>query len=185
MKNLKALMEKRDELKQKMEDLVKAADTEKRAMSEEETATFDAAEREIRAIDETVEREERARRIDQKAVPSDKEERAAADERAFADYILGRSSELRTGEQNMSMDNNGAIIPTTLPTALSGRSRTAAPFWSEPLSTTSRAPSRCRYGARPTPLTTLLWDIRPSLPILLPIPVSSPRWIWAGIWPGR
>lgn len=114
MKNLKALMEKRDELKQKMEDLVKAADTEKRAMSEEETATFDAAEREIRAIDETVEREERARRIDQKAVPSDKEERAAADERAFADYILGRSSELRTGEQNMSMDNNGAIIPTTI-----------------------------------------------------------------------
>lgn len=114
MKNLKALMEKRDELKQKMEDLVQAADTEKRAMSEEETAAFDAAEREIRAIDETVEREERARRIDQKAVPSDKEERAAADERAFADYILGRSSELRTGEQNMSMDNNGAIIPTTI-----------------------------------------------------------------------
>ena len=114
MKNLKALMEKRDELKQKMEDLVKAADTEKRAMSEEETATFDAAEREIRAIDETVEREERACRIDQKAVPSDKEERAAADERAFADYILGRSSELRTGEQNMSMDNNGAISPTTI-----------------------------------------------------------------------
>ncbi len=114
MKNLKALMEKRDELKQKMEDLVQAADTEKRAMSEEETAAFDAAEREIRAIDETVEREERARRIDQKAVPSDKEERAAADERAFADYILGRSSELRAGEQNMSMDNNGAIIPTTI-----------------------------------------------------------------------
>lgn len=114
MKNLKALMEKRDELKQKMEDLVQAADTEKRAMSEEETAAFDAAEREIRAIDETVEREERARRIDQKAVPSDKEERAAADERAFSDYILGRSSELRAGEQNMSMDNNGAIIPTTI-----------------------------------------------------------------------
>lgn len=114
MKNLKALMEKRDELKQKMEDLVQAADTEKRAMSEEETAEFDAAEREIRAIDETVEREERARRIDQKAVPSDKEERAAAEERAFADYILGRSAELRAGEQNMSMNNNSAIIPTTI-----------------------------------------------------------------------
>lgn len=114
MNNLKALMEKRDELKQNMDALVGAADTEKRALSEEEAAAFDAAEREIRAIDETVEREERARRIDRKAVPSDKEERAAAEERAFADYILGRSSELRAGEQNMSMANNGAIIPTTI-----------------------------------------------------------------------
>ncbi len=114
MNNLKALMEKRDELRQSMDALVGTADTEKRAMSEEEAAAFDAAEQEIRAIDETVERQERARRIDRKAVPSDREERAAAEEQAFVDYILGRSSELRAGEQNMSMANNGAIIPTTI-----------------------------------------------------------------------
>lgn len=114
MNNLKALMEKRDELRQNMDALVGAADAEKRAMSGEEAAAFDAAEREIRAIDETVERQERARRLDRRAVPSDGEERAAAEERAFADYILGRSSELRAGEQNMSMANNGAIIPTTI-----------------------------------------------------------------------
>ena len=114
MNNLKALMEKRDELRQSMDALVGTADTEKRAMSEEEAAAFDAAEREIRAIDETVERQERVRRIDRKAVPTDKEERAAAEEQAFVDYILGRSSELRAGEQNMSMANNGAIIPTTI-----------------------------------------------------------------------
>lgn len=60
MTNLKALMEKRAELQQRMEALVSTADTETRAMTDEETAQFDAAEKEIRAIDETVEREERA-----------------------------------------------------------------------------------------------------------------------------
>ena len=53
MKNMKALMERRAELQQTMDQLVSAADTETRAMTEEETAQFDAAESEIRAIDET------------------------------------------------------------------------------------------------------------------------------------
>ena len=114
MKNLKALMEKRAELQQKMDSLLNAADTENRAMSEEETAEFDAAEAEIRAIDETIAREERARGIDRNPAPSGEEERAAAEEQEFADYILGKVSEMRAGEQNMTMGNNGAIIPTTI-----------------------------------------------------------------------
>ena len=114
MKNMKALMERRAELQQTMDQLVSAADTETRAMTEEETAQFDAAESEIRAIDETIEREERARKIENKPAATDTEERAEAEERAFADYILGKASELRAGEQNMTMANNGAIIPVTI-----------------------------------------------------------------------
>lgn len=114
MTNLKALMEKRAELQQRMDALVSTADTETRAMTDEETAQFDAAEKEIRAIDETVEREERARRVERKPVPAETENRAAAEERAFADYVLGKTSELRAGEQNVDMANNGAIIPTTI-----------------------------------------------------------------------
>ncbi len=114
MTNLKALMEKRAELQQRMDALVSTADTETRAMTDEETAQFDAAEKEIRAIDETVEREERARRMERKPVPAEAENRAAAEERAFADYVLGKVSELRAGEQNVDMANNGAIIPTTI-----------------------------------------------------------------------
>lgn len=114
MTNLKALMEKRAELQQRMDALVSTADTETRAMTDEETAQFDAAEKEIRAIDETVEREERARRMERKPVPAEAENRAAAEERAFADYVLGKTSELRAGEQNVDMANNGAIIPTTI-----------------------------------------------------------------------
>ena len=114
MNNLKALMEKRDELKKDMENLVGKADAEARAMSDEETAAFDAAEQEIRAIDETIARQERASRLDSRSIPTASEERAAEEEQVFADYILGRVSEMRAGEQNVTMANNGAIIPTTI-----------------------------------------------------------------------
>lgn len=114
MTNLKALMERREELRQNMETLVNTADTECRAMTEEETAQFDAAESEIRAIDATIEREERTRGVSNLPAPTDAEERAAAEESAFVDYVLGRASELRAGEQNLTMANNGAIIPTSI-----------------------------------------------------------------------
>lgn len=114
MTNMKALMERRAELQQQMDNLVSTADIEKRAMSDEEAAQFDAAEKEIRAIDDTISREERARRIEKKTIPTDAEERAEAEEKAFADYVMGKVSELRAGEQNMDMANNGAIIPTTI-----------------------------------------------------------------------
>lgn len=114
MNNLKALMERRDELKQKMDSLVQTADVEKRAMSEDEVSAFDEAEKEIRAIDETIVREDRARDLGKQPVPCGEEDRAASEEKEFADYILGKVSELRAGEQNMTMANNGAIIPTTI-----------------------------------------------------------------------
>lgn len=115
--NLKALIEKRAELKAAMEALVGKADTENRAMSEEEAAQFDAAEAEIRAIDQTLDRAQRARNVMDVETPNSPdsvEERAAAEEKAFADYVLGRVVELRAGEQNMTMGNNGAIIPTSI-----------------------------------------------------------------------
>lgn len=114
MTNLKALMERREELRQNMETLVNTADTECRAMTEEETAQFDAVESEIRAIDATIEREERTRGVSNLPAPTDAEERAAAEESAFVDYVMGHVSELRAGEQNLTMANNGAIIPTSI-----------------------------------------------------------------------
>lgn len=109
MNNLKALMEKRDELQQKMDSLVSKADQETRAMAEEEVAEFDAAEKEIRAIDETIARDERARSTEKKTIPTATEEGAAVEEKEFADYVMGKITEMRAGEQNMTMSNNGAI----------------------------------------------------------------------------
>lgn len=114
MKNLKALLEKRAEYQQTMDSLVNTADTENRAMTEEEVAQFDAAEKELRAIDETIAREERARSITKKTAPTTEEERAAAEEQEFADYVMGKIGEMRAGEQNVTMANNSAIIPTSI-----------------------------------------------------------------------
>lgn len=111
--NLKALMEKREELQGVMDALVSTADTEERAMTEEETEKFDKAEKEIRAIDETIARADRVRKLE-KPEPSAEGNTEDAEERAFANYVLGRASELRAGEQNMTMSNNGAIIPTSI-----------------------------------------------------------------------
>lgn len=115
MENMKALMEKRAEKQQIMDNLVKTADTETRAMNETEVADFDAAEKEVRAIDDTIAREERARNIEKKEYKDPTtEDRAAEDEKNFADYVMGKVSELRAGEQNVTTGNNGAIIPTTI-----------------------------------------------------------------------
>lgn len=111
--NLKGLNEQRADLQSQMEAAVSAAKTENRAMTEDEINQFDSCENEIRAIDETVARIDRSRKFDNPEVVAT-EDRAAADETAFADYVLGKVSELRAGEQNMTMSNNGAIIPTSI-----------------------------------------------------------------------
>lgn len=112
MTNLKALMEKRAEQQAIMDKLVSGADQETRAMTEDEVAQFDAAEKEIRAIDETIAREERARKIDYKAAPI--EERAeAAEERAFVNFLRDTVSENRA-DAPMTFGANGAVVPTTI-----------------------------------------------------------------------
>lgn len=111
---LKALRERRDEQQQIMDNLVNVAETENRAMTDEEMSQFDAAEAEIRAIDATIEREERARNVLRDPAPPETEDRAVSEEKEFADYVMGKVTEMRAGEQNMTMANNGAIIPSTI-----------------------------------------------------------------------
>lgn len=109
--NLKALMERRAELQEQMTALLSTAETEKRAMTEEEAAQFDALENDVKAIDETIAREERARALDRPAAKQ-QQETEDMERRAFEEYV--RTGEVRTGEQNLSMGNNGAIIPVSI-----------------------------------------------------------------------
>lgn len=110
---LKKLMEQRAELQKSLDAVLSAAKTEERAMNAEETAEFDRIENEIKAIDTTIKAEERARNIGSIQIPEVKT-KEEMEERAFADYVTGKVTELRAGEQNISMANNGAIIPTTI-----------------------------------------------------------------------
>lgn len=126
MNKWKKLLEKREQNLAEMELLTTTAETETRALTEEEQARMAELEREIRAIDATIEAGEKTRKLDkseaeeraekktdESAEPT-AEERAESDERVFADYIRGVVRETRDGDVPMTKGDNGAVIPTSI-----------------------------------------------------------------------
>lgn len=119
MNKFKKLMEQRAALQAEMQQLLDTAQNEERAMNEEETTKFDELEGKIKAIDTTVKAEERARDLSLNVHSNEHheelraEERAAAEEQAFADYIRGVVSEKRA-DVNMTTGDNGAVIPASI-----------------------------------------------------------------------
>lgn len=119
MDKFKKLMEQRAALQAEMQRLLDTAQNEERAMSEEETTKFDELEGKIKSIDATIKAEERARDLSLNVHSNEHheelraEERAEAEERAFADYIRGVVSENRA-DVNMTTGDNGAVIPASI-----------------------------------------------------------------------
>lgn len=113
---LKKLYEQRADKVKEMEAILEKAKTEERAFTEVETTQFDKLDQEIKAIDVTIKAEERARNASEfkPAEQKDQESQEELEERAFADYIKGRVTEMRAGEQNFTTANNGALIPTSI-----------------------------------------------------------------------
>lgn len=119
--DLKSLTEQRADLVQQMKDLTSTAETEKRAFSEEEDQQFDDLDKRVKALDSTIEKLERARDLKLNATNTERHEdlkQEELEERAFANYIRRECGatdlEVRAGEQNITMGNNGAVIPTTI-----------------------------------------------------------------------
>lgn len=121
-KRIKALTEKRNAIIEEMQQITAAAvddNGEERAFTEEEQAKFDELEKKAASLKTTIEAEERARDLEMK--PAEKkqedkeemraEERAAAEERAFADFIRGVVSEERA---ELAKADGTATIPTTI-----------------------------------------------------------------------
>ena len=110
----KALMERRADLQDMMENLLDTAKAETRALTSEEVEQFDKYEAEMKNIDATIEREERRSMAEERIVTEEMtvEER---DYKAFAEFI--RSSalgvETRT-DVNLTKGDNGAVIPKTI-----------------------------------------------------------------------
>lgn len=124
-KEMKALTEKRATLAKEMQEILTAAKGETRAFTEKENNRLGEIEQEIGAIDNTIETEKRATALLAKQSPaegsSDGEQgdnANEAEERALLSHIIskaeGRLPEQRAGEQNITMGNNGAIIPTSI-----------------------------------------------------------------------
>ncbi len=112
--NRKGLEEQRNDLKSQMTSLLETAKAEERAMNEEEVAKFDEIEKEIKNIDATIEREEKVESMEEREIKVEERELTVEerDSKAFVDYIRGVLE--NRAEANLTVGNNGAIIPTTI-----------------------------------------------------------------------
>lgn len=116
---MKALIEKRNALLAKMEGIVDKAKTEVRAFTEDEAKEYGEVKAEIEGINATIKAAEEARAIEKLELPvaPTVETVEEVETRAFENYIkskCGAAVEVRAGEQNFTMGNNGAVIPTTI-----------------------------------------------------------------------
>ena len=132
--HLKKLKERRAVLQEKLNNILKTAETEERAINEEETKEFDEAEAEIRSIDATIDAYEKTRSLvkEDKPAPEQRtaEQTAEAEERAFAAYIRGEAVEERAAVQ-MTKTDNGAVIPTSIANKIIEMVKEMCPIFSD------------------------------------------------------
>lgn len=120
--NFKKLIEKRNDLVAQMDELVKVADTETRALNEEETKKFEELRAEVANIDKTLElaKEERSMMNtpeDKKAEVTGKA-KEQAEERAFANFLRTGATSFNDVETrsdvNLGKGDNGVVVPSTI-----------------------------------------------------------------------
>lgn len=128
---MKFLIEKRNSIVEEINNLFKGAETEKRALTEDEQSTFEAKTAELKALDKTIEAKREARSLtmmddETPKTPDEKEEKRSTEEleaRAFENFIR----EQRTGE--MAKGDNGAVIPKTIANKIIDTVKQVAPIY--------------------------------------------------------
>lgn len=128
---MKFLIEKRNALVEEINNIFVQAETEKRALTDEEQETFTTKTNELKALDKTIEAKKEARSLtmmdeEEPKTPKEKEEKRSVEEtekRAFETLIR----ENRAGE--MTKTDNGAVIPTTIANQIIDRVKQIAPLY--------------------------------------------------------
>ena len=128
---LKELIEKRNSIVEEINQLFKGAETEKRALTEEEQTAFDTKNAELKALDKTIESVREARSLSMMDDETPKTPEAKVEERSqeeietrqFEDFIR----EQRAGE--MAKGDNGAVIPTTIANKIIDTVKQIAPIY--------------------------------------------------------
>lgn len=129
---MKYLIEKRNQLVDEINAIFVQAETEKRALSEEEQGVFDTKTAELKALDKTIEAKTEARSLSMMDDPTPKtpeqkvEERSAeeVEERAFETLIRENRA-----DANMAKADNGAVIPTSIANRIIERVKQIAPIY--------------------------------------------------------
>lgn len=129
---MKFLIEKRNELVAEINNMFTQAETEKRALTEEEQTMFDEKTKELKALDKTIEAKREARALElmdeeTPKTPEEKEEKRSVEEtekRAFETLIRENRA---TG--NMAKTDNGSVIPVTIANRIIERVKQIAPIY--------------------------------------------------------
>lgn len=121
------LIEQRNNLVEEMEKIIKDAEQETRALTDDETSRFDEIKKEISNIDKTLKAQKEARSLASaefgKVNKEDMEQRSY-DEVTFEQILKGEKRALDTG------DNSGkALIPTTIADRIIERVKELSPIY--------------------------------------------------------
>lgn len=129
---MKYLIEKRNQLVEEINNVFVKAETEKRALTDDEQTLFDDKTAELKALDKTIEAKTEARSLEMMEdetpkTPEQKTEQRSAEEleeRAFETLIRENRA-----DQNMAKADNGAVIPTTIANRIIERVKQIAPIY--------------------------------------------------------
>lgn len=120
---MKKLIETRGQKLIEMDDLLKKAQEEGRAFTEDEQAQFDKLEGEVRALNATIAAQQRRaaagateedpnKEDGEEETEEEKKKREKGEERAFASFIRGQVE--NRADTNLTVTDNGAVIPTSI-----------------------------------------------------------------------
>lgn len=113
-RSMPTLVEKRNNLLDEMDNLLKGAKEETRALTDQESTRFDEIKSEIAGLDKTITALDEARSLDKKLPAKQAEQRTPeeAETRAFDNYIRGLVEE--RADVNLTVGANGAVIPSSI-----------------------------------------------------------------------
>jgi len=113
-RSMPSLVEQRNNLLDEMDNLLKGAKEETRALTEQEATRFDEIKNEIAGLDKTIAALDEARSLDKKVPAKQAEERTEeeAETRAFDNYIRGVVED--RADVNLTVGANGAVIPSSI-----------------------------------------------------------------------
>lgn len=113
-RSMPSLVEQRNNLLDEMDNLLKGAKEETRALTDQESTRFDEIKSEIAGLDKTITALDEARSLDKKLPAKQAEQRTPeeAETRAFDNYIRGLVEE--RADVNLTVGANGAVIPSSI-----------------------------------------------------------------------
>lgn len=113
-RSMPTLVEQRNALLDELENMLKGAKEETRALNEQELARYDEIKKEIAGLDKTIKALEESRQFEKKEEILAVEQRSEEDleVRAFANFVRGVIEE--RADINLTKGDNGAVVPKSI-----------------------------------------------------------------------